>query len=125
MDKDTVFATTFDGAVFQQGRNYTVNKLHKLLKFCFSESIYLPLNLNDKHWILVVIHWSRYLVEIYDSWYHKNIDVCATFLTLLRRVQKDVNNSCWQAHNHYRDNTVYRQINSYSFAFLFAGMHTS
>jgi hypothetical protein len=99
------FGTSFDGAVIKQGCS------------CI-EDIYLPINVNENHWILVAVYWSRYLLEIYDSLDHKNVDISATFLTLVRKVQKESNTSHWQVLNHYHDCTVQRQMDGYSCGYV-------
>ena len=111
--RSIAFGTTFDGAIINQGRNCPVSKVRKALKYGIDDT-YLPMNVNDNHWILVVVHWSRYLFEIYDSLDHKNVDISATFLTLVRKVQKESNTSHWQVLNHYHDHTVQRQMDGYS-----------
>jgi len=111
--RSVAFGTTFDGAIINQGRNCPVSKVRKALKYGIDDT-YLPMNVNDNHWILVVVHWSRYLFEIYDSLDHKNVDISATFLTLVRKVQKESKISHWQVLNHYHDHTVQRQMDGYS-----------
>ncbi len=54
VDKDAAFGTTFDGAVYKSGLKLPVKKLREVLKHRRVESVYLPLNVNDNHWILVV-----------------------------------------------------------------------
>jgi hypothetical protein len=57
-------------------------------------------------------------VEVYDSLDNRNLDVGATFTAILQRVQKEVDNSHWQAHNRYKDATVQREIDGHSCAFF-------
>jgi hypothetical protein len=64
-------------------------------------------------WILVIINWPGYSVDVYDSLDNKNVDVCATFLTLLLKYQKESDGKHWQAHNHYHENLQW-QFDSYS-----------
>jgi hypothetical protein len=67
LDNDVAFGTTFDGVVYNTGLKLPIKKLCEVLKYCCVESIYLPLNMNDNHWILVVINWPGYRVDVYDS----------------------------------------------------------
>ncbi len=113
VDKDAAFGTTFDGAVYKSGLKLPVKKLREVLKHRRVESVYLPLNVNDNHWILVVINWPGYRVDVYDSLDSKNEIVCGTFISLLRKCQKESDVNKWQAHNHYQEN-IQRQFDSYS-----------
>jgi len=117
-EKDVTFGTTFAGTLFDAGSNHPTSKLCKALKSDVSASLYLPYSVNDNHWILVVIHWSRYLVEIYDPLDSKNGDISAKIIKVVRKVNKEKGDSRWSVNNHYHDSTVQRQMDAHSCAFF-------
>jgi hypothetical protein len=117
-EKDVTFGTTFAATLFDAGSNHPTSKLCKALKSDVTASLYLPFSVNDNHWILVVIHWSRYLVEIYDPLDSKNGDISAKIIKVVRKVKKEKGNSRWSVNNHYHDSTVQRQMDAHSCAFF-------
>lgn len=117
-EKDVTFGTTFAGTLFDAGSNHPTSKFCKALKSDISASLYLPFSVNDNHWILVVIHWSRYLVEIYDPLDSKNGDISAKIIKVVRKVNKEKGDSRWSVNNHYHDSTVQRQMDAHSCAFF-------
>ena len=74
--------------------------------------IYMPVFINNNHWLLAVIHLPEHLIEVFDSLDGKNPDLLRRFSELYGH------EDMWKANNYYHDLKIQRQNDNYNCAFF-------
>ncbi len=94
------------------------DKLKRQLLAKWPESIdalFLPINIDDIHWILAVVNKRVKTIDVYDSLRYKNGKEIKLLIKKLDMVLD--NNSVWKVNNGYNEN-IQRQLDSHSCAFF-------
>jgi hypothetical protein len=97
---------------------YHINKLSDQMRRELCDHIYFPINVNNNHWILVVVHWREEAVDIYDSMDLQNKKISDILMSRVNEMVKLDSGKSWNINNHYHDAKVQRQVDSHSCAFF-------
>ena len=79
------------------------------------DALFLPINIDDNHWILAVVNKRVKTIDVYDSLRYKNGKIIKLLFNNLDMVLD--NNSVWKVNNGYNIN-IQRQLDSHSCAFF-------
>jgi Ulp1 family protease len=84
--------------------------------------IYLPVFINNNHWLLAVVHLAELLIDVFDYLDGNNDDVTSV---LLRRFSELYGHrDLWRANNNYKVSSIQHQNDNYNCAYamkLFPG----
>jgi Ulp1 family protease len=79
------------------------------------DALFLPINIDDNHWVLAVVNKRVKTIDVYDSLRYKNGKEIKLLINNLDMVLD--NNSVWKVNNGYNVN-IQRQLDSHSCAFF-------
>jgi Ulp1 family protease len=78
--------------------------------------LFLPVNINNNHWMLAVINFMLHDIDLYDSLDGENDDVSRVLMKWFPALYG--NPPYWKVWNHYNDNTIQRQQDLHNCAFF-------